>query len=81
MSEAVDTALEAAQEAKHDYRDGGGAADRTAHRHASAELRYQRWLTRGGPAQERARLDAGQGHSNNEVAALYQRWLDENPEA
>ncbi len=81
MSEAVAAALEAAQEAKHAYRGVGGAEQRAAHRQASTELRYQRWIDRAGPAQEQARLAAVEGHSNNEVATFYQRWLDENPEA
>ncbi len=40
-----------------------------------ADLRYARWVARGGPAVERARLDAGDGHTNRAVADLYGRWL------
>lgn len=45
-----------------------------------ADLRYARWVHRGGPQEEADRLAAGDGHSNRAVAGLYARWLDENPE-
>lgn len=37
------------------------------------ELRYARWVHRGGPAEEAA----ADGHTNRAVADLYQRWLSE----
>jgi hypothetical protein len=40
------------------------------------ELRFARWVQRGGPAEEAAALDAG-GHTNRAVAGLYERWLAE----
>lgn len=47
------------------------------------ELRYARWVQRGGPAEEQARLDdksVGQ-HTNRAVAALFERWRNENEKA
>lgn len=73
----LDAALVAAQEAKAAYRDGGSKDE---HRAAAVELRYQRWVDRGGPDIERARLAVGEQHTNREVGALYARWLDENLE-
>jgi hypothetical protein len=75
---ALDAALVAAQEAKAAYRDGDGSKD--GHRLAAVELRYQRWVARGGPDIERARLAVGKQHTNREVGALYARWLDETLE-
>jgi hypothetical protein len=40
------------------------------------ELRYARWVQRGGPAEEAAAV-AANGHTNRAVADLYQRWLAE----
>ncbi len=77
---SVAAALERAQAAKADHRDASTDETRTQHRAASTDLRYARWVARGGPAEEAARLDAGQDHTNDEVATLYARWLDENPE-
>lgn len=39
-----------------------------------AELRYARWVARGGPDQEAAHLDEHGEHTNRAVAELYQRW-------
>jgi hypothetical protein len=77
---SVAAALEQAQAAKAVYRDAPDVEARAEHRAASTELRYARWVTRGGPAQETSRLGADQGHTNREVADLYARWLAENPE-
>lgn len=42
------------------------------------ELRYARWVQRGGPADEEAALAAEDGaHTNRAVADLYARWLTE----
>ena len=45
-----------------------------------AELRYRRWVARGGPAEEQQRLADPQigAHTNRAVADLYGRWLNEN---
>lgn len=44
------------------------------HKH---ELRYARWVARGGPAEEAAAIADGQ-HTNRAVADLYKRWLSES---
>lgn len=41
------------------------------------ELRYARWVARGGPAEETARLDDGGEHTNRAVAEHHARWLAE----
>lgn len=41
------------------------------------ELRYARWIRRGGPAQETAALEERGEHTNRAVAELYKRWLAE----
>lgn len=42
------------------------------------ELRYARWVLRGGPADEEAALAAEDGgHTNKSVAGFYTRWLTE----
>lgn len=45
-----------------------------------AELRYARWVQRGGPAEEQARLDDEEigGHTNRAVAAHFERWRAES---
>lgn len=53
------------------YSDGSAGSD------LKAELRYQRWVARGGPAEERALLDDDEPHTNRAVAELYARWLAE----
>lgn len=45
-------------------------------RECKDELRYARWVQRGGPQEETAALEAG-GHTNRAVAEMYQRWLAE----
>lgn len=45
-------------------------------RQCKDDLRYVRWVMRGGPAEETAALEAGE-HTNRAVAELYQRWLGE----
>lgn len=52
-------------------------ADGSAHPDLKAELRYQRWVARGGPAEERALLDADEPHTNRAVAELFARWSAE----
>ena len=84
-----------AQEAKAAYRNEASAETKAAHRAAAGELRYQRWLARGGPEIEAARIEAQERKAealraagfepdpprvNGEVAAMYARWLDENLE-
>lgn len=44
------------------------------------ELRYARWVARGGPQEETARIEAGDGHTNRAVADLYERWQSEGQE-
>lgn len=44
------------------------------------ELRYARWVQRGGPAEEQARLNAGETHTNRAVEALFERWQAEPDE-
>lgn len=41
------------------------------------ELRYARWVARGGPAEETARLNDGGEHTNRAVAEHHTRWLAE----
>lgn len=41
------------------------------------ELRYSRWVARGGPAEEAALLDNGWPHTNRHVAEFYRRWQRE----
>lgn len=45
---------------------------------AKHELRYARWVQRGGPAEEEGRLDDGDGHTNRAVAAHFERWQAES---
>jgi hypothetical protein len=44
------------------------------------ELRYARWLQRGGPEDELAALAATGVHTNRAVAAHYLRWQAESTE-
>ena len=44
---------------------------------AKHELRHARWVSRGGPAEEQARLDDGGDHTNRATAAHFKRWQDE----
>jgi hypothetical protein len=89
LSPAV--ALEHAQAAKAAYRDDPHEGTRAGHRAASAELRYARWIARGGPQKEAARiaaanavrllqglpeLDPGEGHTNGEIAMMFARWVE-----
>lgn len=53
-------------------KEGGGHLD-----DLKRELRYCRWVARGGPVEEQDRLDADEEHTNRHVAELYQRWLAE----
>lgn len=57
-----------------DLKDGG---DPEQLRAVKDELRFARWVQRGGPAQEKAALDETGEHSNRHVAEFYQRWLAE----
>jgi hypothetical protein len=52
-------------------------ANGSAHPDLKAELRYQRWVARGGPAEEQELLTAGDDHTNRAVADLYARWSAE----
>lgn len=42
------------------------------------ELRYARWVQRGGPAQEHAILDETGEHTNRATQAHYLRWRAES---
>lgn len=55
-----------------DAKESGGHLDDLKH-----ELRYSRWVARGGPAEEQALLEAGEDHTNRAVAEHYARWLAE----
>ncbi len=44
---------------------------------AKHELRYARWVSRGGPAEEHARLDDGGDHTNRATALHFERWQNE----
>ncbi len=92
---SVADALNTAQAAKADYRRNPGHDSRAEHRTAAVELRYQRWLARGGPALEAERRWAQDARRealrasgvepepvrvNGEVAAMYERWLHEDQE-
>ncbi len=44
---------------------------------AKHELRYARWVQRGGPAEEEQRLTDGYGHTNRAVATHFERWSNE----
>jgi hypothetical protein len=48
---AVEAALDQANAAKQAYRDDPSADNKAAYNRASNELRYQRWIARGGPSQ------------------------------
>jgi hypothetical protein len=54
-------------------KDTDGSADRDL----KNELRYQRWVVRGGPAEEKALLDADEPHTNRATAGHYARWVAE----
>jgi hypothetical protein len=41
------------------------------------QVRYARWVARGGPQQERDALARGDGHTNRACAAYYTRWSAE----
>jgi hypothetical protein len=41
------------------------------------ELRYRRWVARGGPQVEAEALAATEEHTNRAAAAHYERWLQE----
>lgn len=70
---SLEQALEDALYAKSVYRDEPRFAEnRQAHKDAAAELRYQRWVARGGPAL----VESGQDPSRPS-AAHYERWLAE----
>lgn len=92
---SVAAAVEGALLAKAAYRDDPSDETKAAHRLAARELRYRRWLARGGPMQETARIeeqerkdaalrDAGfepaPAKANGEVAEMYARWLAEGGE-
>lgn len=48
---AVQAALDQLDAAKKAYRDDPSEANKAAYNRASNELRYQRWVARGGPSQ------------------------------
>lgn len=48
---AVEAALDQVNAAKQAYRDSPTAENKEAYNRASNELRYQRWIARGGPSQ------------------------------
>lgn len=52
-------------------------ADGSADRDLKDELRYQRWVVRGGPVEEKALLDADEPHTNRATAEHYARWVAE----
>lgn len=64
----VDAALVAADEAKAAYRADPTDDNRALHRAAAEELRYARWVDRGGPDQE----------PTKSTEALHERWRAEN---
>lgn len=57
-------------------KDGEESPELTEVKH---ELRYARWVQRGGPAEEQTRLDdkAIGEHTNRAVATLFERWQAE----
>lgn len=61
-------------------KDGEESPELTEVKH---ELRYARWVQRGGPAEEQTRLDDEEigEHTNRAVAAHFDRWLGEQAEA
>lgn len=75
MTDEVDAALYDATAAKETYRETGSAEDKAAHRTAAEDLRYARWVARGGPQAETEALGAG---TRAAPSALYFRWQNEN---
>jgi hypothetical protein len=75
MTDEVDAALYDAMAAKETYRETGSLEDKAAHRSAAEELRYARWVARGGPQAEAEALDAGTLGAPSE---FYFRWQNEN---
>lgn len=58
VTAAVQAAVEAYVQARDAYRDRPGEDTQAARRAAAAELRYQRWVARGGPGQEPTKATA-----------------------
>ena len=61
---AVEAAVAAYVQARAAYREAPGHDTQAARRAAAAELRYQRWVARGGPGQEPTKV----------TRALYDRY-------
>lgn len=82
---SLDEALTAHADAKAEQRESPNDPEvRQAYAAAAQELRYQRWLARGGPADVEADLAAQAADDPEAVAtpakavtALYERWLAE----
>lgn len=76
MSNQVQEALDRAQEAKAAYRADPSLKDE--HRAAATELRYQRWVARGGPAGYELLLQVDpDGKAARAAADMYQRFCAE----
>jgi hypothetical protein len=62
------------EEELRELKDGGDPERLKA---VKEELRFARWVQRGGPAQEAAAVAETGEHTNRAVADLYKRWLAE----